>query len=91
MKAKLPFKTKVPQATLSDTVTMKCHGPGIVPGSKKCIPSQSPKAEGWLKIGCHEVSRKLVSYTGIRAWRCPVCFDEHRKKLAHRMDEINLR
>lgn len=84
MKASLPFKTKAPQAALSETVTQKCHGPGIVPGSEKCIPSQSPHAEGWLKIGYHEVSRALVSYTGIRTWRCPVCFDEHRKRVRDR-------
>lgn len=76
---KRPFKTA--EAKRTDITTIKCHGPGIVAGSEKCIPSQSPTADGWLKIGCHEVETKLVAYTGIRTWRCPVCFEEHRKRV----------
>lgn len=65
------------------TVTTQCHGPSLVPKEEKCIPSQKPEATGWLKIGYHEIpaSGDGASYNGIRSWRCPECFNEHRRRI----------
>jgi hypothetical protein len=68
----------------SKIVSMRCHGPSLTPDNEKCIESQSPTATGWKKNGYHEIlaTGDGASYNGIRSWRCPTCFAEHRKRIA---------
>ena len=33
-------------------------------------------------IGKNLFTVKYASYNGIRSWRCPTCFAEHRKRIA---------
>lgn len=65
------------------TATIKCHGPGIKPNEKPCIQSLDPNATSWTKLGYHTVqtTNDTAPYNGIRFWRCPQCFDAHKKAL----------
>lgn len=68
----------------SRLVTMRCHGPALEPLAEKCIESQAQDATGWKKIGYHEIPAEGdgASYNGIRTWRCPTCFTEHRRRIS---------
>lgn len=76
--------TKPQQGDNSDFVYLQCHGPALKPLEEKCILSQSAEATGWAKIGYHRVPAKGdgASYNGIRTWRCPTCFTEHRRRIS---------
>lgn len=75
----------------SKLVHMRCHGPALEPQAEKCIESQAPAANGWRKIGYHQIPAEGdgASYNGIRAWRCPTCFAEHRRRIAYRNNQIS--
>jgi hypothetical protein len=66
-----------------NTVTIKCHGPGLKSDEEKCLVSQDSQSTGWNAIGFHKIPKEGdgAAYNGIRNWRCPKCFDEHRNRI----------
>lgn len=53
-----------------------CVGPGRNPDEEKCL----------VTTGSHVVPKDnvdVLSYNGIRNWRCSVCFEQHRQTIEY--------
>jgi hypothetical protein len=55
-----------------------CHGPALQADAEKCISIKSDASGG------HKVPNAgdAANYNGVRTWRCPECFEEHRRRIA---------
>ena len=51
---------------------VRCFGSGILPDEEKCPVTNLHKVKC---VG------DTAGYNGVRHWRCPACFTEHRKKV----------
>jgi hypothetical protein len=67
-----------PEASCSRLVWKRCHGPAIQAGSEKCAASTADSSGGHMVPNAGDAA----SYNGVRTWRCPRCFEEHRRRIA---------
>jgi hypothetical protein len=68
----------LPEASCSRLVWKRCHGPAIQAGSEKCAASTADSSGGHMVPNAGDAA----SYNGVRTWRCPRCFEEHRRRIA---------
>ena len=90
-RAKQPSGKGLDGTPCSRLVTLRCRGPALEPLAERCIESQAQDTTGWKKIGYHEIPAEGggASYNGIRNWRCPVCFAEHRRRVSSANSQLN--
>ena len=60
-----------------NTIRKLCHGPGLKPLTDHCMSTHASKS------GFHAIKKSGdgAAYNGIRTWRCPQCFLEHRQRV----------
>ena len=57
-------------------IHMTCVGSGLLPDKEPCVLGYTGK--NFHKLLPNKDTRP---YNGIKNWRCPECFTEHRKKI----------